>query len=793
MHKKPTYEELEKRVKELEELVAKTHLNQKAEKDLHPIEKQEANQINGHGQMDLKDLVDIKAIQSLMDDFFDLTNIGIAILDLKGKVLIAKGWQDICVKFHRAHPETAQNCLESDLNLSTDVEPGEFKIYRCKNNMYDMVTPIFVGNQKVGNLYLGQFIFDDEPPNVETFQLQAKKYSFDENEYLSALDRVPRWSRKTVNTVMNFYAKFGNLISELGYKNIQLKQSEAKYRYLFETMSQGVVLQDSESKIIEANNAACDILGLSIDQMTGKTAYDPRWKLIHEDGSTYDPDEMPSSIALRTCKRVKDVICGIYVPEKDEYRWIMISSTPRFKNGETEPFVTMTVFTDITARKNAEDSLKIQHYYLEKAQQLGNIGTWELDLINNILVWTDENCRIFGVPEGSVVDYETFISKVHPDDREYVDREWKAGVEGKPYDIEHRLLLDGEVKWVREKADVEFDDRGKAISAIGFTQDITEKKQTENALRDSEERFRIAGKVAYDLIYEWDTGTDTLKWFGDIDKLLGYSMGKISRNINGWLDLIHPDDKHHLENAVDLHRTSTKPIHYEYRIKHKDGVYRYWNDNAHPILDKKGFPSKWVGVCTDVTERKQAEEALRESEAQKQAILDSSIDSIRLVDKDMRIIWTNKIVEKLIHKDRSEILGEYCYNVFTGRDEPCPNCPTEKSRNSGEIEHSIIIEKNVKGIDGISYWADYAVPIKNDDGEIASFIQVSRDITELKKAERKLKESEEQYRQLFNNVNDAIFIAQDGKIKFPNPKTIDITGYPADELANIPFTEIIHP
>jgi len=77
----------------------------------------------------------------MMDDFFDLTNIGIAILDLQGKVLVATGWQDICTPFHRIHPESCKNCLESDLELSNGVEPGTFRLYRCQNNMWDIATP----------------------------------------------------------------------------------------------------------------------------------------------------------------------------------------------------------------------------------------------------------------------------------------------------------------------------------------------------------------------------------------------------------------------------------------------------------------------------------------------------------------------------------------------------------------------------------------------------------------------------------------------------------------------------
>ena len=137
----------------------------------------------------------------------------------------------------------------------------------------------------------------------------------------------------------------------------KLRESEAKYRHLFESMTQGVVMQDAEGRIIEANLAACEIMGLTMDQMLGKTASDPRWGLIHQDGSPYDPVETPSNIALRTGKPSKNVYCGIYVPEKDDYHWILIGSVPRFKDVDTKPFSTMTVFTDITAQRLAEKNL----------------------------------------------------------------------------------------------------------------------------------------------------------------------------------------------------------------------------------------------------------------------------------------------------------------------------------------------------------------------------------------------------------------------------------------------------
>jgi len=137
------------------------------------------------------------------------------------------------------------------------------------------------------------------------------------------------------------------------------------------------------------------------------------------------------------------------------------------------------------ARIEAERELLKQRGFLQKAQEIGRIGTWELDIQKNELVWTDENYRIFGLPIGTKLTYETFLSCVHPDDREYVDANWKAAfINRAPYDIEHRLLVDGKVKWVREKAELEFNDRDECIRGTGFTQVITERKLATQQIED---------------------------------------------------------------------------------------------------------------------------------------------------------------------------------------------------------------------------------------------------------------------------------------------------------------------
>ncbi len=144
--------------------------------------------------------------------------------------------------------------------------------------------------------------------------------------------------------------------------------------------------------------------------------------------------------------------------------------------------------SDITERKRIEQALRDSQADLNRAQSVGQIGSWRLNILRNELHWSDENHRIFGIPEGTPISYETFLSTIHPDDREYVDRMWMAALRGAPYDIEHRLVVDGAVKWVCERAELEFDERGQLLGGFGTTQDITGLKQAEQALLEADQR-----------------------------------------------------------------------------------------------------------------------------------------------------------------------------------------------------------------------------------------------------------------------------------------------------------------
>ncbi|HKO11987.1 MAG TPA: PocR ligand-binding domain-containing protein, partial [Acidobacteriaceae bacterium] len=177
------------------------------------------------GVLRAEDVLNPDILQPLVDDLYRITGIPAAIIDLEGRVLVSNPWQEICTRFHRVHPDSCRNCIESDSELTTGVPAGEFKIYKCRNHMWDVVTPIMLGGRHLANLFTGQFLFDDEPVDVEVFAAQARKYGFNEHQYLDALNRVPRVNREHVHTAMQLYAKLATVLSTLGYSGIKLARA----------------------------------------------------------------------------------------------------------------------------------------------------------------------------------------------------------------------------------------------------------------------------------------------------------------------------------------------------------------------------------------------------------------------------------------------------------------------------------------------------------------------------------------------------------------------------------------
>ncbi len=176
-----------------------------------------------------------------------------------------------------------------------------------------------------------------------------------------------------------------------------------------------------------------------------------------------------------------------------------------------------------------------------------------------------------------------------------------------------KIDASGKQVWLEARIVPLYGADGNLVEIQGITRDVTEIVTAYRNLHDSEQRFRLAASTITNIIYEWDVGTDTLKWFGDIDKILGYEPGEFKHDLQTWFEHIHPDDQERLRESIELHRQSSEPIRESYRIRTKNDSWRDWDDYGVPQLDESGKPYRWVGACIDHTEKKLLEKQLNQA------------------------------------------------------------------------------------------------------------------------------------------------------------------------------------
>ena len=498
-------------------------------------------------------------------------------------------------------------------------------------------------------------------------------------------------------------------------------ESEDCFRRMFEDSAVGMVLGDESGRYLKVNRAMTEILGYSREELLCMGTQD----------TTYKGDITPDSDIARqlwTGERDSFHIEKRYIHKDGHVIWGDVTvSAIHDSNGKTN-FVFWQL-VDITERKKAEGELEQKQYYLERAQEIGIIGTWELDMIENKLIWTDENYRIFGLPVGIELTYEIFLKCVHPDDRDYVNNEWKAALNNKPYDIEHRIIVNGKIKWVREKADLEFDEEGNCISGIGFTQDITEHKKLEESFEKSKRQFYALAEASPYIIFRTDKqgkATYVSKHWSQVSGLVDGQWVE-----DGWSAAVHPDDRDDIFLSWQQTVTEDKPFNKEFRFKHINGKVTWVLSFAKKIHNEMGEVEGLVGICVDITERKQTEEEL-------ERIFGLSIDMICVCDINKGyFLKVNPAFERTLGYTEEELLGHPFFNFMH---------PDDIGPTTNEIEDILATGKDIVGFEnryrcknGSYKWLIWTAKLSYEKGITYA---VAHDITQRKNMEENLLESE---------------------------------------------------
>ena len=251
---------------------------------------------------------------------------------------------------------------------------------------------------------------------------------------------------------------------------------------------------------------------------------------------------------------------------------------------------------------------------LNEAQNIAQIGNWELDLKNKILYWSDEIFRIFEIDSSKYTpSYNSFRNLIHPEDREIVDKAINDSQQlHQSYNLVHRLLMpDGRIKHVRERGETEFDEDGKPSRLLGTIQDITYLHQIEKDLKSSDERMRLVLRATHDGIWDWnpETHEDYLspRW----KEIVGYRDDELPNIDSSFFELIHPEDQQAVKLAIERHLKKKEPFRIEIRLRHKDGSYKWILSRGEAVWDDDGKPLRMVGSITDITGLKKTQEELR--------------------------------------------------------------------------------------------------------------------------------------------------------------------------------------
>lgn len=168
------------------------------------------------------ELINIEELNNMAAKLYDMAGIPIGIIDVDGTIHVAAGWQRICTDFHRVNCQTQKRCAISDAYIAKHLHTGKYISYKCLNNMWDIAMPIIISEKHLATLFVGQFFYDDEIIDYDFFEKQAETFEFPKDEYMSALEEVPKFTKKKILDILEYYNGYINVIADSAIKNYEL-------------------------------------------------------------------------------------------------------------------------------------------------------------------------------------------------------------------------------------------------------------------------------------------------------------------------------------------------------------------------------------------------------------------------------------------------------------------------------------------------------------------------------------------------------------------------------------------
>ncbi|HEX4951876.1 MAG TPA: EAL domain-containing protein [Thermoanaerobaculia bacterium] len=311
-----------------------------------------------------------------------------------------------------------------------------------------------------------------------------------------------------------------------------------------------------------------------------------------------------------------------------------------------------------SAMRSRRRSGRLGEAALNEAQRIAKVGSWELDLSTGELLWSDEVYRIFEVGPGAEEPIaDAFLARLHPDDRDAVLESHRQSLAERTIgEVSYRLLLpDGRIRWLRQRCEHSFDDAGRPLRSVGTVQDVTEQKQAEEAVRESERRLRRVESLARIGHFGWDVPRQSFWWSPGTWELHGLEPRDEPVTLELIQSLVHPEDWPLVDAAMQAVLAGGEPAEIEFRLRLPTGIVRFLEGRGEIQLARQGRPILVTGFLQDVTERRVSEEHQRLAAK----VFEQSREGICVTDADRRIIAVNEAFTEITGYSQSDVLGEH--------------------------------------------------------------------------------------------------------------------------------------
>ena len=577
-----------------------------------------------------------------------------------------------------------------------------------------------------------------------------------------------------------------------------LRESEAQFRTFASAMPNHVWSATPDGSLDWFNEQVYEYTGTGEDTLHGD-----RWgAVVHPDDRERAIVAWQGALAAGTVYEVE-----FRIRRGDgSYRWHLVRALPiRDDDGNVARWIGTN--TDIDDRITAERALRDREADLARVQQIGQVGGVEVFLTDGFRNRrSPEYLVIHGLPPDAAHEtHEAWVSRIHPEDRERTEQQFIAAAKGdvREYSIEYRIIRpsDNEVRWIAVKAEIERDPDGRPLRLVGAHIDITDRKRAEQAIRESEERFRLVSESA-----------PVMLWMGDAHGKCLY-INRLQREFWGvaledvptfdWSASLHADSRDVLFSAFDQAMREKAPFTVEASYLRSDGEYRLLRTDARPRFDGVGTFLGMIGVNVDVTETRRAEQALKESEERFRLIANSA-------PVPMWVSWLDG-TRAFVNDAYMDFLGlsyEECL-VFDWRKALHPDDLQRilAEQIAGEAsQRPFALEARFRNAGGEWCWLrSESQPRWGHDGEHIGFIGVAHDITAAKRAEIELRglnetlEAQVEARTLERDriwtVSQDMLVVADGQGVWQNvnPAATAILGWSEAELIGRGSTWLEHP